>query len=179
MSKNILNNKIQIQKYKIYFRKEQNGNEKIYKEEAFGGVYNEDIQYNYYEIFELLSKEQIEEKRRTKSYPIRFKKLYHKKEINTEDKNDILYKTENIEIRLIHSTDFITNNNCSFFVEYDKELKIINGQQDNNNMIIVSKKEIPLQIRYRKKIINIIEDLINLEVYKIYYAIDEKNQKIL
>ena len=44
-------------------------------------------------------------------------------------------------------------------------------------MIIVNKKEIPLQIRYRKKIINIIEDLINLEIYKIYYAIDERNQE--
>ena len=41
MSKN--NNTIQIQKYKIYYRKEQNGNEKIYKEETFGGVNNEDI----------------------------------------------------------------------------------------------------------------------------------------
>lgn len=119
MSKN--NNTIQIQKYKIYYRKEQNGNEKIYKEETFGGVNNEDIQYNYYEIFEVLSKEQIEEKRRNKSYPIKFKKLYYKKELNTQDKSDILYKSENIEIRLVHSTEFITNNNSSFFVEYDKE----------------------------------------------------------
>jgi hypothetical protein len=175
MSKN--NDKIQIQKYKVYYREEQNSNPRIYKEEPFGGEYDEDIQYNYYEKFEVLSKEQIEEKRRNKSYPINYKIEYYKKELNTQDKNDILYKSENIEIRLVHSTDFITNNNTSFFVEYDKELKIINGQQDNNNMIIVNKKEIPLQIRYRKKIINIVEKLVNLEIYKIYYAIDEKNQE--
>ena len=175
MSKN--NGKIKIQKYKIYYTEEPNSNPKIYKEEPFGGVDDEDIQYNYYEKYVILSKDQIEEKRRNKSYPIDFKIEYYKKELNTQDKNDILYKSENIEIRLVHSTDFTTNNNSSFFVEYDKELKIINGQQDNNNMIIVNRKEIPLQIRYRRKIINIVEELINLEIYKIYYTIDEKNQE--
>ena len=69
--------------------------------------------------------------------------------MNTQDKNDILYKSENIEIRLVHSTDFTTNNNSPFFEEYDKELKIINGQQDNNNMIIEKIFEVPLS-KYQK-----------------------------
>ena len=172
------NNKIGIQNYKIYYKKEQNGNEKIYKEEPFGKIYDEDIQYKKYEIYEVLSKEQVEEKRKNKSYPIIYKIIYYKEELNTKDKNKIRIKEENIEIKLVHITDFIIRNNSSFFVEYDKELKIINGQQDNNNNFIkVNKKEIPLQIKYKKKINNIIGDFIYFENYKIYYTFDERNQE--
>ena len=175
MSKN--NDKIQIQKYKIFYIKEQNGNDKIYKEEPIGRIYPEDIQYKYFEEFEVLSTKQIEEKRKSNSYPIRYRKLYYKEELNTKDKQTILYKTENTEINIVHCTDFIVKNSSSFYVEYDKELKFINGHQDNNTLNIINKKEIPLQIRYEKKIINIIGDLIYFQYYKIYYALDGRNQE--
>ena len=175
MSKN--SNKIEIQNYKIFYRKEQNGSEKIYKEEPIGRKYPEDIQYKYFEKFEVLSTKQIEEKRKNNSYPIRYRKLYYKEELNTKDKQTILYKTENTEIKIEHCTDFIVKNSSSFYVEYDKELKFINGHQDNNTLNIINKKEIPLQIRYEKKIINIIGDLIYFQYYKIYYAFDGRNQE--
>ena len=177
MSKN--NNKIQIQKYKIYYKKEQNDNKKIYKEELFGGICNEDIQYHYYEKFEVLSREEIEEKRRQKSYPIIYQIKYYKDEINTQDKiTEIMYKREDIEIKLDHKTDFIIKNNCPFFVEYDQEIKYINGKQQNNgNTIELNKKEIPLQVKYDKRIINIINDNITSQNYKIYYTLNENNKE--
>ena len=172
-------NTIQFQNYKIYFKIEQNNNKKVYKEEPFGGTYPEDIQYKYYEEFEGLSKEQIEEKKVKNSYPITYTKLYYKDELNTKDKEEkIMYKRENVEIKLNHITNFITKNNSVFYVEYDEEIYIINGQQlNNNNSIKINQKETPLQIEYKKNILNIIDEQITFQNNKIYYAFDERNEK--
>ena len=89
-----------------------------------------------------------------------------------------MYKRENVEIKLNHITNFITKNNSVFYVEYDEEIYIINGQQlNNNNSIKINQKETPLQIEYKKNILNIIDEQITFQNNKIYYAFDERNEK--
>ena len=78
-------------------------------------------------------------------YPIEYKKIYYKKEINTEEKyNDIFIKSEDIRIEIKHNSDIIKKDNSEFLEEYDEEIFKINGKiQEGERNIKLNFKSTP------------------------------------
>ena len=84
----------------------------------------------YSEIESPMSQEKIAKLKSEKKYPIIYRKIYYKEEINTERKYKIRTKTEQIELNLEHKKEtFPTDDNAIIRVkEYDVEKMFINGR---------------------------------------------------
>jgi len=113
------------QNYKKIYKVDENGKETYIKEEKVGEVYPKKIKtITEYDIIGL-SLEEIDNKRKEKSYPIQFKRVYYEKELNTENplKNET-GKTEEVSINIQHFTEEIDKENLE---EFDKEFLIVEG----------------------------------------------------
>ena len=169
----IINNKIYNQNYKIYYILNEEGKEKILKEEPNGPEEIIDLEtIEKYEI-EGLTINQIEEKRRNKDYPIIYKRNYYKQELNTKAKNKInINKVENVIINLEHFSDKINRNGINYFIYYDKEIFDINGQTKIREQKL-NIKEYILREKDEEREIKIENDTIYYQNYKIYYNENE------
>lgn len=156
------------QNYKKIYKVDENGKETYIKEEKVGEVYPKKIKtITEYDIIGL-SLEEIDNKRKEKSYPIQFKRVYYEKELNTENplKNET-GKTEEVSINIQHFTEEIDKENLE---EFDKEFLIVEG------IAIKDFEKEPKRNVVKKKIIKeFIEK--NNQSYIKYYTIDENNTK--
>jgi len=176
----IINNKIYNQNYKIYYILNEEGKEKILKEEPNGPEEIIDLEtIEKYEI-EGLTNNQIEEKRRNKDYPIIYKRNYYKQELNTKAKNKInINKVENVIINLEHFSDKINRNEINYLIEYDKEIFDINGEKTIQEQKL-NIKEYILREKDEKREMKIENDTIYYQNYKIYYVLENNEiEKIL
>ena len=116
--------------FKIYYYINNIGNKKIYEEERCYD-FTIDIEYKDCEELDGITIEKLESKRREKQYPIRFKKYYYKKEINTQEKNKKLDKVEDIIIYINHFSRTVKKDGFDYLEEYDQEVFVINGKTQN------------------------------------------------
>ena len=127
----IEDNKIKKQKYKNYYYYDQNGEEKLHHKEIIENPDYFDIEYGQ-EFYE-----EIERKENgSKIYPITFKRVYYKKEINTGRNEKIeTGKVENVEIKLEHKVDITKteDKNIKKREEYDVEVTYVNGIKTKTN----------------------------------------------
>lgn len=126
-----INNKIYNQNYKIFYIKEENGNEKVIKEMPIGEEEEIDLQTKEYYELEGLSESDVDRKRRNKEYPIEYRRVYYKEELNTKEKKKIkTNKIENIIINIEHQSQEINVEGVEKLEEYDKEIFHINGRKE-------------------------------------------------
>ena len=113
------------QTYKKIYKVDENGKEIYIKEEIVGKEENKIEKKIDYDIIGL-TEEEINNKRKEKSYPIQFKRVYYEKELNTKDllKNEI-DKTEEVSINIQHFIKEIDKENLE---EFDKEFLIVDGK---------------------------------------------------
>ena len=173
----ILNNKIYNQNYKIFYIKEENGNEKVIKEMPIGEEEEIDLQTKEYYELEGLTKSDVDRKRRNKEYPIEYKRVYYIEELNTkEKKTKKTNKIENIIINIEHRSQLIDEKGIEKLVEYDKEIFHINGRREEQTQKL-NRVEYILQNKIDKREMKIENNKIYYNIYKIYYYIDSQRME--
>ena len=178
----IENDTITKQNYLVYYNINPNNGKEIFDhEEKEGKEYNEKIKYEEKCIIEEPMTQEIVNKLRTeKKYPISYRRIYYKQEINTTRKLKIDNRIENVEIRIenINKSDRILNNDKKVRKKLTtNELIFINGEKKETNPIITN--YITYELKHKDSEEEIIEnDLIKRQNYKIYYYIDENGKEI-
>ena len=173
----ILNNKIYNQNYKIFYIKEENGNEKVIKEMPIGEEEEIDLQTKEYYELEGLTKSDVDRKRRNKEYPIEYKRVYYIEELNTkEKKTKKTNKIENIIINIEHRSQVIDEKGVEKLEEYDKEIFHINGRREEQTQKL-NRVEYILQNKIDNREMKIENNKIYYNIYKIYYYIDSQRME--
>lgn len=120
-----------------------------------------------YDIIGLTDVE-INNKRKEKSYPIQFKRVYYEKELNIQNPiRKETGKTEDVSINIKHFTEEIDKENLE---EFDKEFLIVDGK-----VIEDFEKEPKRNVVIKKIIKEFIEE--NNQPYIKYYTLDENEKK--
>ncbi len=161
--------------YRMFYKIGPDGKDIFDREEKEGKIQEVKIEYSneYFDIEKPMTIEKIDELRKEKKYPITYKRIYYKKELNTEEQKEIPTGTiENVELKLEKE---IKNDEKKENIQL-VELTYINGvekdrlvlNQSNKNFVIKEDPETTIE-----------EDKIKIQKYKIYCYYDEKgNEKV-
>jgi len=178
----IENDIITKQNYLVYYIVGPHGKEIYDHEEKEGKEYTEKIKYDEnFNIEKPMTQEKINKLRTEKKYPITYKQIYYKQEINTERKLKTIDRIENVEIRIenIYKTDKIFRNTKKIRKKIiTNELIFINGKHKKTDNIITD--YITYEIKCKDSEEEIIENgKIKRQNYKIYYYLDEDGKEII
>jgi len=161
--------------YRMFYKIGPDGKDIFDREEKEGKIQEVKIEYSdeYFNIENPMTIEKIDELRKEKTYPITYKRIYYKKELNTKEQKEIpTGKIENVELKLENEINSDEKKENTQLVE----LTYINGVKkdrlviDQSNKNFVIKEEIETTFE---------EDKIKRQKYKKYCYYDEKgNEKV-
>ena len=161
--------------YRMFYKIGPDGKDIFDREEKEGDIQKVQIEHSdeYFNIEKPMTNEKIDELRKEKKYTITYKRIYYKKELNTQEQKEIpTRKIENVELKLENEIKNDEKKENTQLVE----LTYINGvkkdrlviDQSNKNFVIKEETETTFE-----------EYKIKRQKYKKYCYYDEKgNEKV-